>query len=247
MKQILGLISFSLIIFSCKKADERTCWKGAGENSDTTIYVSDFIKLYLHENLDYELIQDSLNKVEIIGGKNLISFIQVNQNSDGTLEIKNTNKCNFLRYKSSPVKVRIHFKNLTYMTYKGTEKLMSKDTLNLAEFQFFMVDGGGSIDLDLNVSNKLIGHVSHGAGDFRLRGFANEANFKIMTQGSCDTRNLSVLNEISIVSNANSPCFVNANNSMLKAEITGQGNVYYQGVPTNILFVKNGVGELIPI
>ncbi len=65
-----------LLIFvsSCKKSENRTCWKTAGKMADTVIYVNDFSKLTLNENMSFELVQDSLNKIEIIGGKNLIKI-----------------------------------------------------------------------------------------------------------------------------------------------------------------------------
>lgn len=247
MRSLLLLIALLSFTLSCKKSSNRTCWKGAGQESDTVIFVSEFAKLALYENLDYELIQDSLNKIEIIGGENLLPFIKVEQQADGTLTITNENKCSFFRYKAPKVKVKIHFKNLTYLTYKGTEDLTSSDTLNFSNFQFFMVDGGGSIDLKLNVSNSLLGYVSHGAGDFHLEGNANKATFNIMTQGSCDTRKLNISNELSIVSNANSPCYVNADNAVFKAEITGQGNVYFSGNPLSLLFNQIGAGNLIQL
>lgn len=247
MKKLSLFILFLPFIFSCKKATERTCWKGTGTTSDTTIFVQDFSKLTLNENITYELIQDSLNKIEIIGGKNLLPFIKVEKLSNGMLSISNTNKCNFLRYKSQNVKVKIHFRALSYITYRGTEDLISADTLTFTDFQFFMVDGGGSIHLKLNVSNSLLGYVSHGAGDFHLEGNAHKATLNVMTLGSCDTRKLTVSNALSIVSNANAPCFINADNTNLKVEITGQGNVYFQGDPTSLLFNRVGAGDLIQL
>ena len=247
MKSYLILVVSILWLASCKKPESRTCWKGAGDLSDTLIYVNDFSKLSLHENMSFELIQDSLNFIEVSGGKNLISLIQVQKSSDGSIDIKNLNKCNFLRYKKNEIKVKIHFKNINFLAYRGTETLLSKDTLHFSSFQFFMNDGAGSIDLKLNVTNSLLGYISHGAGDFKLAGIANKATFNIMTQGSCDTRNLEIQNTISIVSNANAPCYVNAENANLKAEITGQGNIYYQGTPISITSHFSGVGDLIKL
>lgn len=247
MKIYFTLVVSLIWLVSCKKPDNRTCWKGAGELADSVIFVTDFSKITLNENMSFELVQDSINFIEVSGGKNLITFIQIVQESDGSIDIKNLNKCNFLRYKKGKIKVKIHFKNLNYLAYRGTETLNSPDTLHFSNFQFFMNDGAGSIDLKLKVSNSLLGYVSHGAGDFKITGSANKATFNIMTQGSCDTRNLSIQNSISIVSNANAPCYVNAENAILKAEITGQGNIYFQGTPISITSHLKGTGELIKL
>jgi hypothetical protein len=247
MKYFLSSILICFIISSCKKPEDRTCWKTAGAIKDTVLFVNDFSKLVLDEKICYELIQDSLNKIEIIGGKNLITKIQVQQNSDGLIEIKNLNKCDFLRYNSEVVKVRIHVKNLTSLEYRGTETLTSTDTLRFSNFEFFMKSGAGSIRLKLNISNNLLGFITGGPSDFQLSGIAKNANFSVATQGSCDTRNLVVQNLLSIVSNANAPCYVNALGTNFKSEITGQGNIYYLGTPLSITSHLYGAGQLIKL
>ncbi|MBM3452045.1 MAG: hypothetical protein FJX84_02755 [Bacteroidetes bacterium] len=247
MKNLVPILLISFFFYSCKKPEDRLCWKSAGEKSDTVIYLNDFTKLTLNENMTFELVQDSLNKIEISGGKNLITQIRVEQSSDGSVDIKNLNKCNFLRYRTGNITVKIHVKNLSYVAYRGTETLVSQDTLRFPNLQFFMTDGAGSIKLKLNISNTLNGYITHGAGDFQLYGSAKKATFNIMTQGSCDTRNLIIKDVISIVSNANSPCFINAENVSLKAEITGQGNVYYLGNPTSIYEQLTNNGKLIKL
>jgi hypothetical protein len=68
-----------------------------------------------------------------------------------------------------------------------------------------------------------------------------------MTQGSCDTRKLKIQNSVSIVSNANSPCYVNAENASLKSEISGLGNIYYEGTATSIISHLFGSGKLIKL
>ncbi len=247
MKLVTYFTLFMLIITSCKKAEDRSCWKSAGKMADLVISVNDFTKLTLNENMCFEIIQDSLNKIELTGGENLLTKIQVQQASDGSIDIKNLNSCNFFRYNSDPILVKIHIKNLNYLAYRGTKTLISRDTLRMSNFQFFMNDGAGSIDLKLNVTNSLLGYISHGAGDFKLAGIAHKATFNIMTQGSCDTRNLVIQNSLSIVSNANAPSYINADNTSLKVEITGQGNIYYQGTPTSITSHLTNVGKLIKL
>jgi hypothetical protein len=104
-----------LIITSCKKAEDRSCWKSAGKMADLVISVNDFTKLTLNENMCFEIIQDSLNKIELTGGENLLTKIQVQQASDGSIDIKNLNSCNFFRYNSDPILVKIHIKNLNLL------------------------------------------------------------------------------------------------------------------------------------
>ena len=56
---VLGLLVF--VFSSCKKANERTCWKAAGAQTTKIIPVAAFEKLELYEHIKYTLIQDSLD------------------------------------------------------------------------------------------------------------------------------------------------------------------------------------------
>lgn len=66
--RLILFISISIILFSCKKAEDRTCWKSAGDETKLEVSLESFDKLFLREHIVYELVQDSLNKLVITGG-----------------------------------------------------------------------------------------------------------------------------------------------------------------------------------
>lgn len=234
------LISF--IAFSCKKANERTCWKGSGNKASKTIQVGDFSKLKLREHLKYELIQDSLFQVEINGYENLNDLIST-EIVDGELTIQNHNKCNFLRYKKSDITVKVHFKNLSEITFMGSDSLTNIGTLHFDFMKISLDEGGGSMRLNV-LGNSMNVENPHGWGDITLEGQLDHIRLDMDGDGYFDTRNLTV-NEASVLTKTSSLCKLNGNGAKLKVEINNTGDIWYYGIPTAIYTHLYGTGKLI--
>jgi len=70
MKQ--SIVLFSLIIFvfsSCKKAENRPCFKSFGDLSELEISIDSVQKFELYGGLVYNFYQDTLRKIVIKGGE----------------------------------------------------------------------------------------------------------------------------------------------------------------------------------
>ncbi len=232
-----------ICIFSCKKAQDRSCLKSTGKMGTKEISIPSCTKLELYENIEYVLIQDSLNKVVLIGGENLLNEISVT-NSDETLTIKDMNNCNFLRSYSKKIIAEIHFKSISVVNYFGTKPLTNIGTLKLTEFSLNFNEGSGSVTLDIN-SDFVYANISNGYGDFTLTGSSNYANIKVNGNGYCNTYGLVVNDSISIVSNTVGSLKINADKLDLRAETKNGGNIYYLGAPSIKIFNKYGTGDLI--
>ncbi|NDC92891.1 MAG: hypothetical protein EB087_04160, partial [Flavobacteriales bacterium] len=132
---MLSRLFFFLIIpflfSSCKKPSDRSCYKMTGDIINKIIPLGSFSQLDLGPYIQYELIQDTANFIEISAGKNLMNFIS-SEIETGNLVIKNNNKCRFLRYKKEKVTAKIHFTTLNSIFYHGSEPLISKDTLDFS-------------------------------------------------------------------------------------------------------------------
>ena len=237
------LIVYIAFLSSCKKAENRNCLKATGKESQIEIKLNSFNKLDVYEHVEYVLIQDSLDKVVIKGGKNLLNKINILVD-DFTLIIKNENKCAFLRTYKNVVQVEIHFTDLNTLNYFGTESLISLNLLKLSLLDLTMKNGSGTIKLNLDIDH-LRANVSSGYGNFILNGSAKYANIQVGSNGFCDAYGLSVTDSISVVSNTPSPLKINADHVYLRAEIKNGGDIYYIGAPSTILFNQYGNGKLI--
>lgn len=237
---VIGL--FCSILFSCKKAENRTCFKFAGKDIQKEIPLSTFNKMILHQKIQYVLIQDSLNKAVLFGGENLLNKIDV-EVEDGTLTIENLNKCAFLRSYNKKVKVEIHFTSLDDMEYYGTDSLTNKGTLNLSWFLFKILGGSSSVKLNMNAD--VVYAYSAGYSDFTFTGTANYANLVVNSNSYCDTYGLNLNDSLTVISNTVGLIKVDANQLDLRTDIKKSGNVWYKGVPVIQSYNRYGTGELL--
>jgi len=44
---------FVFILFSCKKSNDRACWKSTGEETSVEMQVDPFSKVFFHEHIEY--------------------------------------------------------------------------------------------------------------------------------------------------------------------------------------------------
>ncbi len=245
MKKYLIIFSV-LFLFSCKKAENRACLKGAGEESERIVSTDKKIdSLYLFDNLYYTLVQGNETKVELSGGENLLLHIDV-EFSNGKLTILDKNKCNFLRSYKNKIRAKIYVDSIRYIQYEGGKELKSLDTLRSNELRLMIRDGAGSTDLTL-LNGYTSATVTNGFGDFILRGKVNSAHLHCSTNSFCDTRSLKVLNNLIVKSNTVGKMLVNASGTKLSAIIYQKGNIEYIGIPSTISLETYGEGKLVDL
>jgi hypothetical protein len=245
MKSILFLLLFAVFLVSCKKPEDRKCAKATGEETSLEIPLDTFDKLYLHEHLVYELIQDSTDKVVLTGGKNLLNHVAVNV-SDGLLDISNENRCSFLRSYKKKIKAEIHFTSLINIHFEGTEPLTNKDILKFDWLTFLIRDGAGSVSLNMD-AQQIYATISHGWGDFAFTGNVQYANLNIRSNGYCDLFGMNISDSVTVVSNTQGDVKISAQGIKLKAQTLSDGDIYYKGAPSLIEFDKISNGELIKV
>lgn len=234
---------FVLIVVSCKKSEDRACWKSTGEETSVEMQIDPFSKVFFHEHIEYVLVQDSVEKIIITGGKNLVNFIKVDF-VDGFLDVKNENKCFFLRSYKKKIRAEIHFKQINEIIFEGTEPLTNQGLLEFNWLNILIRDGAGSVKLNFNAES-IFATISHGWGDFTFTGHAKQANFNIRSNGFCDTYGLTVADSLTVVSNTQGFTKINANGVKLKAQIDTGGDIFYKGTPFSVKLNQYGEGQLI--
>lgn len=245
MKKIIILFVLTFFFLgSCKKAENRSCFKSIGKNTEKTIELTSFDKLFLKEHIEYLLIQDSTDKLVIKGGENLVNFINWSIDDDGVLYIENKNKCNFLRKLNQIIICEIHFTSLSNVQFEGTEPMKNIDTLNVPYFVMMIRDGAGSVNLTLK-SLIINSDISHGWGDYTLSGTTNYARISARSNGFCDVQNLKIKDSVFVSSETVGKIILNANEIPLSAEIKSFGDIWYYGNPTSISVKELSTGKLI--
>ena len=246
---MLSRLFFFLIIpflfSSCKKPSDRSCYKMTGDIINKIIPLGSFSQLDLGPYIQYELIQDTANFIEISAGKNLMNFIS-SEIETGNLVIKNNNKCRFLRYKKEKVTAKIHFTTLNSIFYHGSEPLISKDTLDFPATSLTIDanETSGSINLKLKAKTIYLNN-SNGTPDIELSGSCDFFSIDISANGTFSAKNLFVKDTIYLQYSSSLYSELQSSNCKLKAELSGIGNVGYFGIPSGILTNYYNSGRLI--
>lgn len=238
------LIFGLLLLFSCKKAEDRSCFKSNGEEGERIVSTDmDIDTLYLYDDLYYTLEQGPELKVVLTGGENLLSHIDVDF-QNGRLTVRNNNKCNFLRSYKNKIYAKIYVDSISYIHYEGSKELKSVDTLYSNELRLMIRDGAGSTDLTLK-NGYTSATVTHGYGDFTLRGNTLFGHLHCNTNSFCDTRSFKVDKKLFVRSNTVGKMLVNANTAYFNATINQSGNIEYIGVPVSKWLQVYGNGQLV--
>lgn len=242
MRNSLVILLAGLFLFSCKKPENRTCFKLLGSETTMEIPLASFERLDLREHVEYVLIQDSLDKVVLKGGKNLLNLIEVKSES-GLLTIENKNRCGFLRNAKKVVVAEIHFTRLVNIRFIGTEPLTNLGTINTDYFTFYSRDGAGDVILNLNAI-EINAEANHGWCNFTLTGTAQKARICAKSNSYCDVTGLAVSDSLYVASETVGDIKINANNLIIHGYITESGNILYTGTPLGIDVLLNGTGTV---
>lgn len=229
---------------SCKKQEDRRCFKTLGEESQISFSLPDPGRLNLKSGLRFLLVQDDSNYAIVRGGKNIIGQVKWQKAENGYLEIFTEDKCRFLRDQNELPSVEIHLKDVWDLRYEGSDVLETQDTLHLDFLDFVILDACGTMNLTLNIDT-LSGTVAYGWGDYKLRGQANRVSLGIRSNGYCDLRDFRVKQLYEVKQQSVGDMHIFVDQVPLSGYITGSGNIYYSGIPSSINITSYSEGQII--
>lgn len=226
------------LLASCQKENRCDCIKRTGSIITETRAINGFDKLFVEDNLNVFITQGSVFEVKVEAGDNLVPLIKT-EVSDGTLFIRNKNRCNWTRSYDKPFNVYVKMPDLKYLTSDGTGKIKSLNTITTPSFDV-QIKNSGDIELVVN-NSKVTSHI-HGSGDLTLHGHT--------IKHDCDIGGTAFLNCKDLVTNSTyvhtfttGLCYVNAKDS-LDCRIDRIGDVYCYGSPLKVEKVLKGEGQL---
>ena len=243
MKSVFYILISLLVLAACKKAEERSCFKSAGDEVSIEVPLQDFGRLFLGPHLKFRLIQGQESKLVITGGENLVNHVSSHMEGD-QLFITNENKCNFLRSYKKEISVDIYYENIYVINFEGTKELKTVNPINAAYFTLVIEDGAGACNLDLN-TDQLHVVVTNGWGNFNLSGVTNYAKLDIRGDGFGEMYDLSVADSMNVLMSTSNVLKINADQIPLRVQSYGVGDVWYKGTPSTIQFNKYGEGDLV--
>jgi hypothetical protein len=239
-KNILSWLLLPVIgmtLFSCT-ADR--CPLSAGSSGSEQRELSDFNAIVLYGKVNLILTQDSVQKITVTGGKNLLPGIATSV-SQQTLTIRDNNNC-LLTDPSQTVNLYISSPQLQTITYYGAGDIHSTNTLKASTFTVDCWMGSGTIRLDLQAT-VVLALVRNENATVVLTGAADSAYIYCGEAGSVDMSALPTY-ATDLDSKTIRDIHVDATHA-LHANIVYRGNVYYRNSPVVIDTLITSSGRLI--
>lgn len=234
--------SYLILVTSCKKQNDCDCIKSRGSAvTETRIITKPFRTLHTFDKIEVYYLQDTNATtwtVRVETGKNLLSNIST-EVSNGELQIKNLNQCNFVR-SNNDVTVFVTAPHVLYFLQDGVGNIYSSNTITQDSI-IYNVNNSGDIHLDLNVQ-WVFGRL-YGVGDVYLNGVGQYHLVNAQGEGFINAQNLQTYYSY-VVYGSTGEARVNVS-SQLDAEIDYTGNLYYTGSVSKISRVGKGSGQLI--
>ena len=241
MKKIfynICILLVTILFYSCEKDHLFDCLKSTGSIITESRTVADFSRIDVYNNVNVILTQDTENSIEVEAGSHIISGITT-EISDGTLTIRNENKCNWVRSYTSTMAVHVHIKKLDMIQHYGSATISSTNQLQNTTFDL-NVWSSGDINLSVEAQNTYARqHIA--VGDITLSGHSDYAFIYNNGNGFSRDSNFQV-DHGTVIQRATGDCYVNFTQAM-DVEIHETGNVYYTGNP-QITSSISGSGRL---
>ncbi len=231
-----------MILSSCEKESITNCKLSNGVVKTEQRTISEFTNILLKDNINLILSRSDTSSLLVEAGSNLMSGISTVVNEDGTLEIKNNNKCDWSRDFDTPVNVFLNYTEIDTIEYRSIGNITNMDTLYTDTLWVRVMEGAGVIDITIDV-DRLYCELHYGTADILLSGICGLSFVYSSSFGLVDLRNLPT-SVVFVTSRSSNNLFVNAVTT-LGAAISNIGDIYYRGDPENLTLDKTGAGNLI--
>lgn len=237
---VAGIFSM-LMITSCTGEQADDCFTNSGQQVTESRPAGIIEKIELWDNVNLVLIPGASPQISVEAGENIMDAVTT-EITNGTLVIRNTMKCNWVRNFNKELTVYATAPLLSEIRYEGSGDISTRSQLNLDSLQLSIWGGAGSFNLDLNV-NRLNLAQHYGTVDLHVSGRAYITTIFSNSFGPfyCDSL---VSNIIYIRNSGTNNCYVHPLH-VLEAEITSVGDIYYSGNPYDVKSVITGSGKLV--
>ncbi|MBC6611206.1 DUF2807 domain-containing protein [Hymenobacter sp. BT507] len=158
--------SLLLLLAACGDGHETDCLKSTGRITTERREVPAFEQLYIHDNVEVVLVQDSVTYAEVRTGKNLQEDIELTT-AGNQLIIRNTSRCNWTRRYDTPREITLHTPSVLDVLQFDQSSLHIPAPFRADRF-FYHFLGAGEADLNLDV--QYLNMDMYELGDVTLRG-----------------------------------------------------------------------------
>lgn len=238
MKKVLSLSLVLLFTTSCSAQWGKRV-KGNGNVVTIDRSVGEYDAIGLSGWFDVDLVDGKEGAITLEGESNLLEYIKT-EVKNGKLSIKVEKGYN-LKPSSwdDGIRITVPVESVNSVALSGSGDIVGKTTIKTDDFKTAM-SGSGDITLDIE-ANSIDASMS-GSGDITLNGSTRDFEATISGSGDIKAYGLEADNVDATVSGS-ADIKVTAN-KVLKARVSGSGDISYRGNPEKVDTKASGSGDI---
>ncbi len=235
------LLSLSLVLVFTASCSAQWGKRVKGNGNVTTIErsVGEYDAIGLSGWFDVDLVAGKEGEIKLEGESNLLEYIKT-EVKNGKLSIKVEKGYN-LKPSSwdDGIRITVPIQSIDAVALSGSGDIVGKTTIKTDDFQTAM---SGSGDITLAIEASSIDASMSGSGDITLNGRTTDFGATISGSGDIKAYGLEADNVNATVSGS-ADIKVTAN-KMLKARVSGSGDISYRGNPDKVDTKASGSGDI---
>ena len=238
MKKIITLSLVVAFTFSCSAQWGKKI-KGNGNTVTIDRSVGAYDAVAMAGWFDVDLVQGKEGEITLEGESNLLEYIKT-EVKDGKLVIKVEKGVN-LKPSSwdDGIRITVPVDRIDALTLSGSGDIVGKKTIKTDTFKTTM---SGSGDITVDVEANMVEASMSGSGDINLSG--STENFEATISGSGDIKAYDLeADNVNATVSGSADIKVTAN-KMLKARVSGSGDISYRGNPEKVDTKASGSGDI---
>lgn len=237
MKKIITL-GIAICTFAVTNAQKI---KGNGNVVTIERSTDDYDVIAVSGWFDVILVDGEEGKISIEGEENLLEHIKT-EVKEGKLviKVKKGRKLQPSSWKNDGgIYITVPVESVNEVSLSGSGDIVGKKTISTSDFSTRM---SGSGDITLDVESKTVSASMSGSGDINLSGTTEV--FDIQISGSGDIKAYDLIADTVDASISGSADIKVTANKMLKARVSGSGDIHYRGDATKIDSKVSGSGDI---
>ena len=213
--------------------------KGNGEKVTIERSTKDYDAIAVSGWFDVDLVDGKEGQLTLEGESNLLEYITT-EVKNGKLIIKTENNVNLKPSDwKSGIRISVPVENVNSISLSGSGDIVGKKTIKTDRLDTAM---SGSGDITLNIATSAVDASMSGSGDITLSG--NTTDFSATISGSGDIKAFDLeADNVEATVSGSADIKVTAN-KMLKARVSGSGDITYRGNPEKLDTKTAGSGDI---
>lgn len=241
MKKLMTLaLAFSMVAVTNAQWGKRI--KGNGNMTTIERSVGEYDEVSVSGWFDVDLVAGTEGELTIRGEENLLEYIKTEVKEGGKLVIKVRKGVNLQPSswkKDMGIYITVPVESISGVSLSGSGDIVGKTTLKADDFKTSM---SGSGDITLSVEANTIDASMSGSGDINLSG--STGSFDVSISGSGDIKAYELEADVVDATVSGSADIKVTAKEMLKARVSGSGDIQYRGNPKKIDTKTSGSGDI---